>query len=172
MNHCPECGGRVTADFNACPACGKNLDAARAISRLNVKRDKIAAAVQKPLSEQVGQMDTGIVTNKASTEYGMAARGHIWQEGGKSGAAPPPAQKARRSAPEPAVAEPGVESYEPPAPRARTSGGIREVGEDEEVALAGAASGAEAYTCYRCGAALRYIPEYGRWYCDSCYSYV
>ena len=172
MHHCPECGGRVDDNFNACPGCGKNLEQARAISRLNYKRDKIAGVVHKPLSEQVGQMDTRLVTDKASTEYGMAARGRIWAESGTGRAAPPAATKTKARAPPPAVSQVDIVQYETPASPTSSTGGLREVGPDEEVASAGAASGAEAYTCYRCGGPLRFVQEYGRWYCDNCYSYV
>ena len=172
MQHCPECGGRVDDTFNACPGCGKNLEQARAISRLNYKRDKIAREVQKPLSEQGGQMDTSIVTDKSSTEYGMAARGRIWAESGTGGAAPPAAAKTKARALPPPTSQVDIVQYETPAASTSSGGGLREVELDEEVASAGAASGAEAYTCYRCGGPLRFVQEYGRWYCDNCYSYV
>ena len=149
MKFCPECGGRVGDEFNACPACGKNLEQAKIVSRLNVTRAQVARPVQKAIGEQASTMATGVVTDKASTAYGMSKSSSIWGGTSATGAAPPP-----------------------PAPKSRSSRGTREIGADDEVALAGAASGAEAYTCYRCGSALRYIAEYQRWYCDSCYSYV
>jgi hypothetical protein len=172
MNHCPECGGRVDETSSACPACGKNLGKARAISRLNQTASK---RLTQPTTSKVA---TEVVAQRPTSNPGLSAKGQIWTSTRASGAAPPKAKKVRASA----VREPAVEEVanveEPPAqapaaPRGRESwGGIGEAEIGEDAVSASGTSGAEAYNCYRCGGPLRFIPEYGRWYCDNCYSYV